>query len=347
MTSSAVVAVDVGGTKIRAASVIDGNLTHIREEPTPAAEGRKAILDSIAEVARAVMRDTDAAASEGTDAAASGGAGLRWRVGVGSAGVIDPGTGTVVSATDSLAGWAGTRLTEELSDRLGLEARAVNDVHAHALGESLAGAAEGASSSLLVAAGTGIGGGFITAGRLLTGRRSAAGHIGHVPVAAALGLPCPCGGVGHVEAIASGPAILSAYRLVGGADVPSTRELAEAARSGDVIAQQAFEQAGCALGSVLGGLANVLSPEVIVIGGGLAGAGDQWWQPLREAFGAELIPAVRGLELRPAELGRDAALIGAASLWPTSTSLWPTDAEEADAGEADTETPMKTSEEAD
>ncbi|WP_240372357.1 ROK family protein [Brevibacterium zhoupengii] len=315
MTSPPVVAVDVGGTKIRAGSVIDGVVDHVREVPTPAAAGAHAILDTIAEVARGVIRDTDVSTPDGATPA--------WRVGIGSAGVIDPDTGTVVSATDSLAGWAGTALTAEITARLGAEARAVNDVHAHALGEASSGAASGTQSSLLVAAGTGIGGGFITDNRLLTGRHAAAGHIGHLPVAAAQGLPCPCGGQGHLEAIASGPAVLSAYQRTvgeqdpGGPQVPTTRELAELASSGDVPAQCALEQAGRALGSALGGVANVLSPEIIVIGGGLSGAGELWWAPLREAFDAELIPAVRGLSLRPAQLGQDAALIGAASLWST------------------------------
>lgn len=318
MTSRAVVAVDVGGTKIRAGAVIDGTIIdgtmgHIREVPTPASEGRSAILDAIAEVAREVMRSTDASIGADTP--------LLWKLGIGAAGVIDSEAGTVVSATDSLTGWAGTRLTAELTARLGLETRAVNDVHAHALGESFAGAARGSRSSLLVAAGTGIGGAFISEGRLLTGRNFAAGHIGHLPVAAAQGLPCPCDGAGHVEAIASGPAVLAAYRRAGGrADVSSTRELAGVARSGDVIAQEAFARAGETLGSILGGLANVLSPEVVVIGGGLAGTGELWWSPLCEAFDRELIPAIRGLELREAQLGSDAALIGAASLWSAATS---------------------------
>lgn len=310
MTPIAVVAIDVGGTKIRAGSVIDDAVGRLREMPTPAAAGREDILSSITEVARAVIRDTDAHTPDGQ--------GLRWTIGVGSAGVIDPETGTVISATDSLTGWAGTRLSAELSARLGLRTRAVNDVHAHALGESLAGAARGTRSSLFVAAGTGIGGGFITEGRLLTGRHFAAGHIGHVPVAAARGLPCPCGGVGHLEAIASGPGVLSSYRRAGGTDASSARELAESAHAGDTRAQQALEDAGHALGSVLGGVANVLSPEAIVIGGGLAGAGELWWRSVLEAFDSELIPAICGLGLRPAELGPDAALIGAASLWSTA-----------------------------
>ncbi|WP_231445311.1 ROK family protein [Brevibacterium zhoupengii] len=316
MTSAPVVAVDVGGTKIRAGSVIDGVVDHLREVPTPAAAGARAILDSIAEVAREVIRDTEVSTAAGSTPA--------WHIGIGSAGVIDPDTGSVVSATDSLTGWAGTALTAEITARLGVEARAVNDVHAHALGEALAGAARGTQISLLVAAGTGIGGGFITENRLLTGRRAAAGHIGHLPVAAAQGLPCPCGGRGHLEAIASGPAVLSAYQRAvgehgpGGLRVTTTRELAELADTGDASAQRAFEQAGRALGSALGGVANVLSPEVIVIGGGLSGAGELWWAPLREAFAAELIPAARGLSVRPAQLGQDAALIGAASLWSKS-----------------------------
>lgn len=318
MTSTAVVAVDVGGTKIRAGSVIDGTIIdgavgHIREVPTPASEGRSAILDAIAEAAREVMHSTDASIGAGSP--------LPWKVGIGAAGVIDSETGTVVSATASLTGWAGTRLTAELTARLGLETRAVNDVHAHALGESLAGAARGTRSSLLVAAGTGIGGAFITEDRLLTGRNFAAGHVGHLPVTAAQGLPCPCGGAGHVEAVASGPAVLAAYGRAGGrADVSSTRELVGVAHSGDAIAQEAFARAGGALGSMLGGLANVLSPDVIVIGGGLAGTGELWWSPVREAFKRELIPAIGGLELREAQLGSDAALIGAASLWSAAAS---------------------------
>ncbi|MGO2035636.1 MAG: ROK family protein [Brevibacterium sp.] len=321
MTSNAVVAVDVGGTKIRAGSFIDGVLGHRREVPTPAAAGPRAILDAIAEVARAVIADADESCPVMSP--------RRWRVGIGSAGVIDPESGTVVSATDSLAGWAGTSVSTGITERLGLETRVVNDVHAHALGEARAGASRSTRSSLFVAAGTGIGGGFITDGRLLIGRHAAAGHIGHLPAAAAHGLPCPCGRVGHLEAIASGPAVLSAYRRAVStssagpavdAEVRSTRELVELAGAGDAVAQQAFEQAGRALGSALGGVANMLSPEVIVIGGGLADAGELWWAPLRDAFDAELIPAVAGLELRAAQLGSDAALTGAASLFTAETA---------------------------
>src|SRR5699024_8969971 len=253
VTLPGIVAVDVGGTKIRAGSVIDGRLGQVRTVPTPASAGAQAILDAIAEVASAVIagaqtirdaettRDTetstDHSAAAVTGRVTEGGTGLvtetgagrdgavsDWRIGVGAAGVIDPVAGTVVSATESLTGWAGTRLVDELEARTRLRVRAVNDVHAHALGEAAAGASHGTDSSLLVAAGTGIGGGIIWDGRLLTGRNSAAGHIGHLPSPAAADLPCPCGGTGHVEAIASGPAILDTYRRLLAREGPSRQD---------------------------------------------------------------------------------------------------------------------------
>src|SRR5699024_1930417 len=305
----------VGGTKIRAGSVIDGALGHVRTVPTPASAGAQAILDTIAKATAAVITETetgrgaengtdrDAPAGHATATVTGSGAGpgasvSQWRIGVGAAGVIDPVAGTVVSATDSLSGWAGTRLVAELEARTRLRVRAVNDVHAHALGEAAAGASRGTDSSLLVAAGTGIGGGIIWDSRLVTGRNSAAGHIGHLPAPTAAGLPCPCGGTGHVEAIASGPAILATYRRLLTEERPSaeeadspatTRDLAAIASAGDRLAKRAFEIGARALGAALGGIANLISPEVIVIGGGLAETDETWWAPLREAFAAELI----------------------------------------------------------
>lgn len=304
MSSPPVIAVDLGGTKIRVGLVEGARVTHVHSAPTPARLGASAVLDAVADL---VTGATTASVGQGRTPQA---------VGVGSAGVIDPRNGVVVSATDALAGWAGTNLIAELQHRTGKPVRAVNDVHAHALGEARSGASAGARDSLFVAAGTGIGAGMISHGCLVTGRNSAAGHIGHIPSGPASDLRCPCGGTGHLEAIASGPAVLEEYRRAGGRAVPSsTVELAAAAREGDTTAGEAFAKAARALGSALGGLTNVLSPEVVVLGGGLAGTGELWWPHLERAFAAELIPAVRGLSPRRAELGADAALLGAASLW--------------------------------
>lgn len=304
MISTPVIAVDIGGTKIRTGLVVGGRVTQVHFVPTPAARGASAVLDAVADL---VARTTSAAIAQGQTPGV---------LGVGSAGVIDPDSGRVVSATDALPGWAGTNLISELQHRTRLPVRVVNDVHAHALGEAAFGASATTRNSLLVAVGTGIGAGLICNDQLVTGQNSAAGHIGHMPSSFAAGLRCPCGSEGHLEAIASGPAVLAAYRRSGGrATSSSTAHLADKAREGDTIARDAFATAGRALGSVLGGVANVLSPEVVVLGGGLVSADQLWWPHLERSFEAELIPAVRGLSPRRAELGADAALIGAASLW--------------------------------
>lgn len=301
------IAVDLGGTKIRAGLVVGGGVTQVHTAPTPADLGASAVLDAVAGL---VARTMTAAAAQGQTPEV---------LGMGSAGVIDPESGLVVSATDALPGWTGTNLVSELQHRTRLSVRVVNDVHAHALGEASTGASSAARDSLLVAVGTGIGAGLICNGHLVTGRNSAAGHIGHQSSSCAAGLPCPCGGQGHLEAIAAGPAVLAAYRRAGGrATSSSTADLAGQARAGDAMAREAFAAAGRALGSALGGTANLLAPEVIVLGGGLAEAGDLWWPHVEQAFTEELIPAVRGVALRRAELGADAALIGAASLWSTA-----------------------------
>lgn len=304
-----VIAMDLGGTKIRAGVVRGATVTHVRTVATPAASGARAVLDAVAALVARVAR---ACSEEGTEIA---------RLGIGAAGVIDPATGTVRSATDALPGWAGTELTDELTRRTGLPARAVNDVHAHCLGEASAGAARGTSDALFVAVGTGIGAGIIAGGRLVTGRHNVAGHVGHLPSGAAEGLLCPCGAAGHLEAVASGPAVLEGYRRGGGqAAASSTADLAQHAHGGDDAARAAFETAARALGSTLGGVVNLLSPEVVVLGGGLSGAGELWWPHVRENMTAELIPAVRGVPVRIGELGADAALVGAASLWSDNTS---------------------------
>lgn len=309
MIPTPVIAVDLGGTKIRAGVVAGGRVTEVCSAPTPARLGASSVLDAVADL---VAHTLTAAAAQGPAPEV---------LGVGSAGVIDPDSGLVLSATDALTGWTGTNLITELEHRTKLSVRVVNDVHAHALGEAAFGASAGTHDSLLVAVGTGIGAGLICNGHLVTGRNSAAGHLGHLPSSYAAGLPCPCGGAGHLEAIASGPAVLAEYRRAGGrATSSSTVELAEQARVGDQVACEAFSKAGQAMGSILGGAANLLSPEVIVLGGGLADAGDLWWPPLEAAFAEELIPAVGGLTLRRAELGPDAALVGAASLWATAAA---------------------------
>lgn len=305
------IGVDLGGTKTAAGVVsASGEVLFSETIGTLNRDGGEAILDATAALVSGLVARARAQGLE-----VSG-------VGVGSAGVIDAGSGTVVSATDAILGWAGTELTAGLAGRLGLAAgsvRAVNDVHAHALGEAWTGAAAGTASSLLVAFGTGVGGSFVLAGSPVLGHRYVAGHVGHIasPFAYSRGraLACVCGRAGHVEAVASGPAIREAYlRLGGSPEVPDTRAVFALANDGDAAAAAAISDAAAAAGQAVGGLANVLDPELVVVTGGLADAGELWWTPMETALRSELLAPLADLPVRRAALGNTAAVIGAASL---------------------------------
>jgi glucokinase len=305
------IGVDLGGTKTAAGVVSgDGEVVFSGTVPTLNRDGGDAILDATAALVSSLVAKAQA---EGLSVAG---------VGVGSAGVVDAGRGVVVSATDAILGWAGTELTAGLAARLGLDpgaVRAVNDVHAHALGEAWTGAAAGTASSLLVAFGTGVGGSFVLNGEPVLGHRYAGGHVGHFasPFAFHDGepVPCVCGGAGHVEAIASGPAIREMYlRLGGTAPARDARDVFALAGTGDALAIKSLGLGAAAAGQAVGGLANILDPEVVVVTGGLSDAGAPWWRPMERALRAELLPALAGLPVLPARLGNAAAIVGAASL---------------------------------
>jgi glucokinase len=134
-------------------------------------------------------------------------------------------------------------------------------------------------------------------------------------------VPCVCGGAGHVEAIASGPAIRETYlRLGGTADPADARAVFALAGASDPVAIKAVGIGAGAAGQAVGGLANILDPEVVVVSGGLSDAGAPWWRPMERALRVELLPALAGLPVHPAKLGNAAAMVGAARLVLTSPS---------------------------
>lgn len=300
-----VIGVDVGGTKIAGAIVAaQGTTSPPCTVPTPSREGSEAVVSTLASLINQLRRDAERTGHT-IDA-----------VGIGSAGVIDSSRGVVVSATDSIRGWTGTQLTTEVTRRTGLQSTAINDVHAHALGESWLGAGSGADTVLFIGMGTGVGGGYVLQGQCLQGATFTAGHVGHfaAPLAYDHGvpLPCSCGGAGHVEAIASGPAILSAYQRLGGDIARDTRAVYRLAAQGDLLAARALDRGAIAAGQAIGGLANIFDPHVVVVGGGLAGAGPLWWDAMEQAARTELLHPLAALPILPARLGETAAIRGAA-----------------------------------
>lgn len=294
-----VLAVDLGGTKITVGAVHpDGTVTGKRTIPTGAERGPEAILAGLVSLLGCLHAEVPDAVL----------------IGIGSAGVVDPEDGSILSATDAIPGWAGTPLATHVTDRMGLPAYALNDVHAHALGEARRGAGEGRASMLMVAVGTGVGGGFVQDGQVLVGHRAVAGHVGHIPVPEAVGLPCTCGRSGHLEALASGPATRAAYLQAGGelGDTEDTREVVRRAEAGEQLALEVLTSSARAVGRSIGALVNVLDPEIVVLSGGMAGAGELWWQAVHEGVALEAMDRVAGTAVVPATAGADAALLGAA-----------------------------------
>ncbi|MFC8801169.1 ROK family protein [Promicromonospora sp. NPDC057138] len=297
MTDAPTAGVDIGGTKIRAAVVTSGGEV-LASATAPTPSGGQAMLD----VAAGLVRRATAAA--GVRVAA---------VGVGAAGVVDPGTGEVLAASDTFAGWVGTDVRTGLGARTGLPVVVANDVDSFLVGEATWGAVRGVGSAAGVALGTGVGGALWLDGALYRGA-GAAGEIGHMP---GFGdARCTCGQRGHLETLASGRSVERRYAELGGADAGgvTAAEIESRARAGDEVAVRVLADAGHAVGSAVLVLAALLDVGHVVVGGGLARA----WDLLEPALLARLRdePPVSGhvIEVRPAVLGGDATVVGAAAL---------------------------------
>lgn len=306
-----VLAVDIGGTKTAAALAgRDDVPLATLVASTPAAESPTAVIATVVDLAQRLLAD----AADGTRLVG---------VGIGTAGVVDTTTGTIVSATETFSDWPGTRVADLVRAGLGelLDADALvavqNDVDAHALGEFRHGAAAGASSALIVAVGTGVGAGIVIDDRQLRGAHHVGGEIAHMPTPGAEHLRCPCGRNGHLEALGSGIGMHAHFLSLGGDPaIVNARGVAAAAASGDEVAARALAESAASVGRAIAAAATLLDPERIVVTGGVPNIGDAWWSPMLAAFRAEAIDALQNTPILPGTLGDDAPLRGAAaSAW--------------------------------
>ena len=303
-----VVAVDLGGTNLRAAFFPTGRPPAERtlRIPTPADQGPETVLEAIAGIVRKLLREPIASS---------------LRVAVAAPGPLDPESGIVFHAPN-LPGWTNIPLRAELERRLGCVVRIGNDANLAALGEWRHGAGRGVEDLIYLTLSTGIGGGVITGGRLLTGSRGLAAELGHLPVLTD-GPICSCGKAGHLEAVASGTAIARRARELLAAGEPSdlrglpeAEAVAEAAQRGDPLAVRVMTEAGEVLGRALAGLVHIFNPQRIVLGGGVVNAGDVFLEPARRSLRTEVMhPAfLEGLEVVTAAFGDESGLVGAAVL---------------------------------
>ncbi|MFH8346868.1 ROK family protein [Streptomyces sp. NPDC018045] len=296
-----VIALDVGGTGMKAALAgADGTLLHEARRPTGRERGPEAVVASILDFAEE-LRETGRQRF-GAPAAAAG---------VAVPGIVDDARGVAVYAAN--LGWRDVPLRALLSERLGGVPVALgHDVRTGGLAEGRIGAGRGADRFLFVPLGTGIAGAIGIEGRIEAGAHGSAGEIGHIVVRPG-GPECGCGQRGCLEKLASAAAVGRAWAEACGDPRATAADAAKAVESGDARARAVWQDAVDALADGLVTSLTLLDPHTLIIGGGLAEAGDTLFEPLREAVRAR-VTFQRLPLIVPAALGDAAGCLGAGLL---------------------------------
>ncbi|MFJ9022368.1 ROK family protein [Streptomyces sp. NPDC102259] len=295
-----VIALDVGGTGMKAALVgADGALLHRARRPTGRERGPDAVVAGILDFA-AELRG-HGARQFGEPAAAAG---------VAVPGIVDEANGVAAYAAN--LGWRDVPLRALLADRLGAPVALGHDVRTGGLAEGRIGAGRGADRFLFVALGTGIAGAIGVDGRVEAGAHGFAGEIGHIVVRPG-GIPCPCGQHGCLERFSSAAAVSEAWAAACGDPEADAADCAKAVMSGDPNAVRIWQTAVDALADGLVTALTLLDPRTLVIGGGLAEAGETLFTPLRDAV-RHRVTFQKLPEIVPAALGDSAGCLGAGLL---------------------------------
>lgn len=301
--------VDVGGTSVKMGLFdLEGTLVDTWEIPTRTENGGEVILPDIAVSINKKIKEEDFAKEDIAG------------IGIGVPGPVD-GNGVVHGAVN--LGWSVTPVSETLSNLCGLPAKAGNDANVAALGEMWKGGGQGYTSLILVTLGTGIGGGIIVDGKLVTGASGAGGEIGHMHVMDGEEEVCNCGCKGCLEQYGSATGIVRlAKKFLAKTDMPSvlrTEEITakavfDAVKAGDVAAVSVAEQFGEILGKGFAMIASVLNPEAFVVGGGVSKAGEILFDFIRPPFEKYVFSGSKDAQFKLATLGNYAGIYGAAKL---------------------------------
>lgn len=311
---SSLLALDFGGTKLAAALMVAGEerwraRAQVLSPPGSNARWNREAILSLAQ---------DLLGREGATPAA---------VGASFGGPVDADQGLVL-LSHHVPGWEKFPLRDWLQERFGAPAAVDNDANAGALGEWRYGAGQACESLLYVTVSTGVGGGWVLNGRVYHGADGLAGEIGHMTVQPG-GPVCTCGRRGCLEALAAGPAIARRarerllaepqagwlLRQLAGGDVGAVtaEHVSRAAEAGDLLAQQILDEAARALGLGIGNAIALMNPQRVVVGGGVAKAGERYFEVVRAAARANVLRGMT-VDIVPAALGDDAPLWGAMAL---------------------------------
>ncbi len=302
--------VDVGGTTVKMGLFsADGNVMDKWEIPTRTENAGKEILPDIAESIRAKMAEKEIPADDVAG------------VGVGVPGPVD-GNGIVHTAVN--LGWGQFDLKKELTGLLGgMRVEGGNDANVAALGEMWKGGGQGCRNLVAVTLGTGVGGGIIINGEILTGSTGAGGEIGHIHVEDNETESCNCGNFGCLEEYASATGIVRLANRALQADGKdsilrngevSAKAIFDAVKAGDELAVEVAKEFGEYLGKGLGVIAGIINPEIIVIGGGVSKAGEVLFDYIRPPFERTVFSGCKDTIFALATLGNDAGIYGAAKM---------------------------------
>ena len=311
------IGIDVGGTNVKIALVDDnGKIIYSNSVPTYAKMGYEYTVNKIKQAIRDLMKETNTTAKD-IDG-----------IGFDFPGQVDYKTG-VVKLAPNIPGWVNVPIAQMIEEEFHIPTRIDNDVRCAALGEMKFGAGQGCENFVCITVGTGIGSGLVVNGQLVRGASNAAGEIGHIKLQMKDGLICGCGDTGCLEAYASGPSIVAmAQDYIKGGKSTKFREMAaaeggeitpymvaKAAEAGDPVAKRIFAIVGEYIGIGLTSVINLLNPEKVIIGGGVAEAGDLLLDPIRKTIKERaMVVAGSAVEIVPAQLGNSAGVIGASML---------------------------------
>jgi len=304
-----VIGIDLGGTNFAVGLVNEtGEILARIEGKTKVQEGPEAVARRLAEAVDRVRGSADVSA-----------------VGIGSPGSVDHKRG-VVKFSPNFPGWHDFPLADEIKKYTNLEVFVENDANAYALGENTFGVGKGFEHLVCLTLGTGIGGGVITHGVLLRGSTGIGAELGHMNVLPN-GPKCGCGSNGCLEALASATAmkkfVLDGYERHTNSslfrdknpDQVTPKDIFEHARNGDQFALSIFNTVVEALAVAIGSLVNIFNPQLVILGGGIANAGDFLLNPVLERSRNYVLPTMLGTyQVKLSQLGKDAGILGAASI---------------------------------
>ena len=301
------IAVDIGGTQLRAACYSTGSLTPLALKKVPTRDPHATPLERLKALIASVWPE------EGNVKA----------IGAAAPGPLDPFHGIVLEAPN-IPGWVNLPLRKELEERFQVPVTLGNDANLAALGEWEYGAGRGHHHLVYLTISTGIGGGVIIDDRLLLGQRGLAAELGHITVLPG-GPLCACGHRGHLEAVASGTAIARwvqdemAHGAVSSlpANQPLTaKRIAQAAQAGDELAIAALRRAGDFVGQATADFLHIFNPSIVIIGGGVSRSGSFFMDPLRQSLQEHVLTPqyLENFQLSVAALGDEAGLMGALAL---------------------------------